>query len=131
VEVAAQRQTLAGRVIGVAFAPPASVAIFERGLDLGVPILCDPTRVAYGVFGFGRRSGWIALIKPRYWLRLLRAIRKGRRLGRVREDPGQLGGDVVVDSDGRLTWVYASQYPADRPSLSAVRTALEEAATRR
>ena len=123
-EVAAQRDTLSGRVIGVAFAPPSSVAIFERGLDLGVPILCDPARVAYGVFGFGRTSWWLAALRPGYYLRLARALRRGRRFSRVREDPGQLGGDVVLDAGGRLRWVYRSRWPADRPSVADVRKAL-------
>ena len=127
-EVAAQRHSLDGSVIGVAFAPPTSVAIFERGLDLGVRILCDPTRVAYGVFGFGRGSWWLAIIQPRYWIRLARALRHGRRLTRVREDPHQLGGDVVLDAAGRLRWIYRSRWPADRPSVGEVRAALSAAA---
>lgn len=123
-EVAAQRQSLAGRVIGVAFAPPASVAMFERGLGLDVPILCDPERVAYHVFGFGRVAWWLAILRPGYWIRLARALRRGRRFSRVREDPGQLGGDVVLDAEGRLRWVYRSRWPADRPSVADVRAAL-------
>ena len=123
-EVAAQRHTLDGRVIGVAFAPPESVAIFERGLNLGVPILCDPTRAAYGVFGFGRRSWLLAAIQPVYWVRLARALRHGQRFGRVRQDPSQLGGDVVLDPAGRLRWVYRSRWPADRPSVDDLRVAL-------
>lgn len=127
-EVAAQRHTLDGRVIGVAFAPPTSVAIVERGLDLGVPILCDPARVAYGVFGFGRGSWWLAIIHAKYWIRLGRALRHGRRFTRVRDDPHQLGGDVVLDAAGRLHWIYRSRWPADRPSVSDVRAALSTAA---
>lgn len=125
-EVAEQRQSLNGRVVGVAFAPPSSVAIFERGLDLGVPILCDPERHAYRAFDLGRRSGWLALIRPSYWARLVTAWRRGRRFGRVREDPSQLGGDVVLDADGRLRWIYRSRWPADRPSVQAVRDALRD-----
>lgn len=92
-----------------------------------MPILCDPQRVAYGVFGFGRRSGWLALVKPRYWVRLATALRRGRRLGRVQQDPNQLGGDAVIDADGRVRWVYRSQWPADRPSVDDVRAALRAA----
>lgn len=118
-------------MIGVAFAPPASVALFAGGLGVDVPILCDPDRVAYAQFGFGRRSGWMALIRPTYWIRLLRALRRGRRLRGVREDPHQLGGDAVLDADLRLRWIYRSRFPADRPSVVQVREALREASADR
>ena len=126
-EVAAQRASMAGRVIGVAFAPPASVALFERGLDLGVPVLCDPDRVAYAMFGFGRRSGWSALVRPRYWWRLATAVVRGRRFGLPKEDPSQLGGDVVLDAELRLRWIYRSRFAADRPRVETVRAELRAA----
>jgi hypothetical protein len=128
VEVAAQRSSLPGRVVGVAFAAPASVAIFERTLDLGMPVLCDPDRVAYGVFGFGRRSGWTAFLRPTYWVRLATAIARGRRFGLPTEDPSQLGGDVVLDADLRLRWIFRSRFAADRPRVDTVRAELRRAA---
>jgi hypothetical protein len=128
VEVAAQSSSLPGRVIGVAFAAPASVALFERTLDLGVPVLCDPDRVAYGVFGFGRRAGWSALLRPTYWVRLVTAVARGRRFGLPTEDPSQLGGDVVLDADLRLQWIFRSRFPADRPRVDTVRVELRRAA---
>lgn len=117
-----------GSVIGVAFAAPASVAVFERTLDLGVPVLCDPDRVAYAVFGFGRRSGWSAFFHPTYWVRLATAVARGRRFGLPTEDPGQLGGDVVLDAGLRLRWIFRSRFAADRPSVDTVRTELRRAA---
>ena len=128
-EVAAKRANLAGRVIGVAFAAPASVALFERGLNLGVPVLCDPDRVAYAAFGFGRRSGWSAFVHPRYWWRLATAVARGRRFGLPKEDPSQLGGDVVLDEELRLRWIYRSRFAADRPRVETVRAELRRAAS--
>lgn len=127
VEVAAQRDDLPGSVIGVAFAAPASVAIVERNLNLGVPVLCDPDRVAYDVFGFGR-TDMTALLRPTYWRRLGTAVARGRRFGLPAEDPGQLGGDVVLDADLRLRWIFRSRFPADRPSVATIRDELRRAA---
>jgi hypothetical protein len=129
VEVAAQQASLPGRVIGVAFAAPESVALFERSLNLGVPVLCDPARVAYAVFGFGRRSGWAALLRPTYWWRLAKAVARGRRFGLPREDPTQLGGDVVLDGELRLRWIFRSRFAADRPGVETVRAELRRAAS--
>ena len=48
-----------------------------------------------------------------------------RRMRRVHEDTLQLGGDAVVDADGRLAWVYLSRGPEDRPAFEVVQDALE------
>jgi hypothetical protein len=126
VEVAAQRDTLDGRVVGVAFAPPESTAVFERNLNLGVPILCDPDRTAYRLFLFGR-TPWRGLLHPTFWWRALVATMRGRRLRVAQEDPMQLGGDVVLDSALRLRWIFRSRFPADRPTVSTVRSELAAA----
>jgi hypothetical protein len=88
-----------------------------------VPILCDPDRAWYRELGFGR-GGWKAFASPTYWRRFVATAHRGRRVQRPREDPGQLGGDAVVDAGHRLRWVYRSRYPADRPSVSEVRDQL-------
>ena len=46
-------------------------------------------------------------------------LRAGRKLHPMVEgdDPHQLGGDVVVDSRGRLKLVYCSKTPTDRPTV--------------
>ncbi len=112
----------------MAFAPPASVALFASGMNLAAPIVCDPEREAYRAFGFGRRGGWSALVHPVYWWRLLRALRRGRRLRLPREDPHQLGGDAVLDAELRLRWIHRSRYPADRPPVRRVLHEVRKAA---
>jgi hypothetical protein len=46
-----------------------------------------------------------------------RLLRQGRRLERPSGDTLQLGGDFVVDRDGRLAYAYRSRGPDDRPSV--------------
>ena len=125
-EVAAQRDTLDGRVVGVAFASAASTAVFERNLDLGVPILCDPDRAAYRLFLFGQ-TPWRGFLHATFWWRALVATVRGRRLRVAREDPMQLGGDVVLDPGLRLRWIFRSRFPADRPTVAKVRSELAAA----
>lgn len=126
-EVAEQQDRLAGRVIGVAFAPWRSVAGWAGGLPAGLVVLCDPDREAYRAFGFGR-SGWRALVHATYWRRLASALRRGRRLRAPTEDPRQLGGDVVLDRDLTVRWIHRSRFPADRPTVEQVVAALRDAA---
>ncbi len=42
----------------------------------------------------------------------------------IQGDSGQLGGDIIVDSNGRIRFVYRSHDPTDRPDIEALMTAL-------
>jgi peroxiredoxin len=98
---------------------------FRRRLGLAYPVLADETRAVYRAYALPRGSWW------RVWgVNSLRAygrlLRQGRRLERPTGDTLQLGGDFVVDREGRLAYLYRSRGPDDRPSvddlLDAVRS---------
>ncbi len=89
---------------------------YRNRFHLPYPVLTDEARVTYRAYGLGRGSWW------RIWgtatLRAYaRLLRKGARLQRPKEDIAQLGGDFVVDREGRLAYVFRSKGPADRPSV--------------
>ena len=93
---------------------PASVA----GLDLPVPVLCDPERAVYRYFGL-EPGRWGMFFRPRVLGRYLRLIFLGWRPHAMAEgeDPKQLGGDVVLSNERRVLLAYRSADPADRPSV--------------
>ncbi len=41
------------------------------------------------------------------------------------DDPLQMAGNVIFDSKGNIVFVYASQFPADRPSIGDMLQILE------
>jgi hypothetical protein len=92
-------------------------------------VLRDIDRNAYTAFGLGRGSFlrvWGSRAARRY-ASLLRADGFGG-LHRPIEDTRQLGGDFVIDPDGRLAWAFWGAGPDDRPSvddLIAAVTALQ------
>jgi hypothetical protein len=47
-----------------------------------------------------------------------RLLTLGRRLERPTDDTLQLGGDFVIDREGRLSYTYKSRAPDDRPSVA-------------
>ena len=98
---------------------------FRRRLGLAYPVLADENRAVYGSYGLGRGRWW------RVWgwgtvRAYSRLLSLGRRLERPTDDTLQLGGDFVVDGEGRLVYTYESRAPDDRPSvddlLDAVRS---------
>ena len=122
-----QLHTMPGRVIVVTFAPAALLAAFEREVKLGLPAYGDPERALYTAIGFGRASWARVWLHPRVVARYAQLIARGRRPEAPRQDPLQLGGDIVVDARQRLTWRHAGKGPDDRPSVQEVRRALQEA----
>lgn len=42
------------------------------------------------------------------------------------DDPQQLGGDLIVDSDGNIVFLYASKTGSDRPDIATLLDVLRE-----
>jgi peroxiredoxin len=112
-------------VVLITFTRPRNLRGYRRRLALAYPVLADETRAVYRAYGL-QRGSW-----RRVWgLKSVRAygrlLRQGRRLERPSGDTLQLGGDFIVDRDGRLAYAHRSRGPHDRPSvdelLDAVRS---------
>jgi hypothetical protein len=107
---------------------PAELRRLREELDLRVPLLADPAWKAHDAYGFRRGSLADAWLSPETWAAYARLVRRGARPRRPRQDPRRLGGDVVVDPQGRVAWTYRSRSPADRPSIDEVLRQLRLAA---
>jgi peroxiredoxin len=118
---------LGAEVLVVTQARPELLAAFLRGQPLPFPAAADPGRVAYRVFGLERTSWW-TMLRPGGILRYLRLIFRGWRPQQAREgeDILQLGGDFVLDREGRLIYAYRSAEPTDRPSVEALLQAVRD-----
>ena len=122
-EVAERRGELDGRLAVVTFAGPPMLALFERELGLPFAYYGDPERRAYAAFGFGRASKARVWLDARVWALYGRLLARGRRPRRPQGDTEQLGGDVLVDTAGRIEWIYRSAGPDDRPSVDQILSA--------
>lgn len=125
--MARHRHELPGRIVVVTFATPELLAGFEAELELGLELLADPDRALYAALGLGRGSVARVWLHPRVWRRYARLVVTGTRLRRAQGDTLQLGGDAVLDAEGRLSWIHRSDGPEDRPTLGRLRYALVEA----
>jgi hypothetical protein len=114
------------RAAVITFADAPLLAAFESELGLEMPLLGDPERLVYAAFGFRRASMARVWLDPRAVAHdLSLRIRGGPSLPSLpAQDTLQLGGDVVLDAEGRVRWVYASRGPEDRPSVEAMISAM-------
>ncbi len=120
-EVLGQQQRLDARVVVISFASPASLARYRDRFDLGdATLLSDRDRAAYNAFGFGRAAAARVWLDPRVWWRYAQLIARGRHPEPLEDDALQLGGDVLCDEHGRITWIYRSRGPEDRPTIETL-----------
>lgn len=118
-KVAERAPSIPARIIGVTFATPSALRVFGGSLPL--PTYSDPERALYAALGFGRTTLRRALLHPRVWWRffllLLRGYVPRHRPG---DDTLQLGGDVVLDAEGRVRWVHGQLGPEDYPPVPRI-----------
>lgn len=103
----------------VTFASQADLPPHRAHLELPFPMLADPDRETYRQFDLGRgalRDIW-SLGTMKMYARLLR---QGRKLRRPTQDTRQLGGDFVIDAQGRLATGFWPASPDDRPSIECL-----------
>jgi AhpC/TSA antioxidant enzyme len=119
---------LGAEVLVVAQARPELLTAFVRDQPLPFPILSDPQRDAYRAFGLEQTSWW-TFLRPGVMFGYLRLMFRGVQPQKPTEgeDVLQLGGDFVLDGQGRLVYAYRSAEPTDRPTVAALLQALRQA----
>ncbi len=113
----------------VTFTDPRSLAEYQSRHSLGFVALRDPDRDGYRAFGLGRgrvARVWGLRAAKRY-VQLIRRDGIGG-LRRPTEDPLQLGGDFVIDGEGRLVWGFWGDGPDHRPAIGDLIAAVRDAA---
>lgn len=96
-----------------------------RGMDCPFPLLRDPARTAYRLWGLRRASFPRVWLDPAVWRQYAHLLGEGERLRGMGADVRQLGGDFVVDRDGRILY-SRPQRRDDRPPVGLLLQAVEE-----
>ena len=108
----------------VTFSAPDAVADYQRWTLAPLDVVIDERREVYAAFGLGRGSV-IQVWGPRAWWAYARLLRQGRRFQRPTEDTLQLGGDFVIDSQGRVRYARRGRDSTDRPSIDELVAVVE------
>ena len=100
----------------VSFAPPEMVRDYTEHFHWKFDVYSDPQREIYKLFGLARAPLW-KIFHPKSVLQYSKFILQGKKVQKTTEDIQQMGGDFLIDSEGRLRFIYRSQRPDDRPSI--------------
>lgn len=99
-----------------------------HGLDVPFPLLLDRSKRCYARWGMGRTNVFGAMLSPSLNWRYLRLLLRGERFLGVAPDMLQLGGDFVVDPEGRIAFAHTMRNAGDRAHVSELIQALRRVA---
>ncbi len=102
----------------ISFGTPAQSRFWELETGVKFPMLFDPDQLVYKAYetewSFWRSWGMASIVE------FIKLIRAGRRWRGVQGDSTQLGGDFLVDSEGRVRFSHYSMEPVDRPDIDDI-----------
>ncbi|CAL8392721.1 unnamed protein product [Gadus morhua 'NCC'] len=89
-------------------------------------MLLDPQRTIYRAFGLG--SSYAKVLKFDFLLQMAECKVAGRELPDVPHsllgDIWQMGGDFLLDQEGKVLLSHPSQHPLDRPAMADLLAAM-------
>jgi alkyl hydroperoxide reductase subunit AhpC len=104
-------------------APIARAYAAETKLDW--PVIVDRDRTLYRAYGM-EHGRWFDLYGPRSIWVYLKLIARGNRVRLPTDDTRQLGGDVVIDSQGVVRLDAVANGPAGRASVDTLLAAMSQ-----
>lgn len=115
-------EALKARIVVISFSRPDQARLWLDETNAPFTLLLDPERKAYRAYGleYSLLRSWGLNV----WQRYVQLLLHGRKWRGIQGDSGQLGGDIIVDSNGRIRLAYRSHDPTDRPDIHTLLTAL-------
>lgn len=97
---------------------------FAERFHVQVPLFTDPSRRSYEAAGWRRPMGSALLGLGTTLKASVRAMKGGFRQGKTQGDAFQLGGVLVVGTDGEVHFEHSDKAAGDHADIDAVLAAL-------
>lgn len=113
-------------VLAVSFTPPALMKQVLAETPQPFRMVSDPQRNGYQLLGMSR-TRYLSFLRPRVLMKFIRQRRSGVEPKRpVDSDVLQLGGDFLLDAEGKVVWAWPSRDAQDRPSPAELRDVIQQ-----
>lgn len=113
------------QVVLVGMGSPEESEKFKEQFQVPFPLVCDPERKLYKLYGL-KRMGMLDFLSPSLALKSLGAVVQGHGVGMPEGDVKQLAGVFIIDAQGVVCWQYLSADPPDFASAEDILEALKE-----
>lgn len=122
-----QFETAGANLVLIGQLTPRHAAHFRRRQKVELPVLADEDRASYKAVG--ARVGSLGdLVGPKVVAKgALTTLRTGKLQGRTLGHPAQLGGAIVVTTDGDIAWSHMARDASDNASPQEVLAAIRGA----
>ncbi len=100
-----------------------------KGIDVPYRLLIDSKKRVYAEWGLGRTGLMGAMLSPGLNWRYLKLLLQGERFLGVAPDMFQLGGDFVIDAEGKVVFAHRMRNSGDRAEVTDLIAALSKAAS--
>jgi len=107
------------QVVLVGMGTPEESAAFKMKLDIPFPLISDPTRRLYKLFGLKQVSA-LGLVSPSVAFKGFLAMTKGHAPGIPTGDVRQLPGVFIINTDGRVVYSFFAKDPSDHPDPDTI-----------
>jgi AhpC/TSA antioxidant enzyme len=116
-----------GRLVLIGQATPRHAAHFRRRQGIQLPVLADEDRVSYRAAG-AKMGSAVDLFNPMVVAKgALTGLKEKTIQTRTIGDTNQLGGALVVATDGRITWSHMSKDAGDNATPQEIVAAIRDA----
>jgi peroxiredoxin len=116
-----------GELVLIGQATPRQAARFRRRQGIQLPVLADKDRVSYEAAG-AKSAGVLDLWNPKVVAKgAVTGLREKTVQGRTIGDANQLGGALVIDTKGDVTWSHMSTDAGDNASPEEILAAITAA----
>jgi peroxiredoxin len=116
-------RSLGADVVAIGLGRPDMAAYFRDEFDIPFRLFVDPEKRSYKLLKL-RRSGLSGVVGPAVWMRGAQSLLKGRGIAKPRQDPLQLGGVVVIDTVGQVSFVHRADDSSDNVPIEKLLDAL-------
>jgi peroxiredoxin len=111
-----QFEDMGMQVVLVGMGTPDQAESFRKQFSLSFPIICDPEKKLYQIYGLGR-SSFSRMVSPSVLLKGLKALSQGHTPRLPQGDVMQLSGVFLIDTTGHIRYAHYSKDPSDDPSI--------------